>query len=622
MPTLLADDARIDVARTDVDTLADLRKARRRRRLGDVEWFDVAYRAYLFALVGGALTIMASDAVGGLLDEGVERNDLLTRGPAVAAVAVVAAVAIGLRNGADGGPVSVERADVRHLLLSPIDRRRALLRPIVQRLRSVAFTLALPLGVVGQLIARDVDGSRVAWAASAALFGALVGALYVAAAVLAHALRLQPWSATAIGTVLVAWQIAVAVAIWTSADEPGEVATELESWQRIGPANTIGSVLFWSIRQRGVDAIAIGVVLAIVVVALALGGRLRLEPLERRGQLVSQLRFAATLQDIRTVVQLRRQLRAESVRTRPWFTAMPRPHRTETPKPARIIPARESNRTRFGDFDDEEPGARDGRRGQGARGAGGGTVLRLPGGVVWRRGTASIARIPTARFARMAALAALGGAAASWTVSSTPLAAIGLVVALFLVGLESVEPLAQEVDRPDLTDRLPVDRGRLFAHHLVAPAVLLGALGLIGAVGAVVVEPEHTIGALALAVPVVWGGAIGAIVTTVRDAPDPPSVASTTVVGRDRLAESPMALPEFAGISNTVTGLMPIVLSAIGSIPVFAMRLEASVSSAVRATVAVALCLAMLLVWIIRRDRWSLALRRFFTDGRAMREAP
>ncbi len=52
MPTPLA-----DAARTDAATLAELRRTRRLRRLGDIEWFDVAYRAYLFALGGGAATI-------------------------------------------------------------------------------------------------------------------------------------------------------------------------------------------------------------------------------------------------------------------------------------------------------------------------------------------------------------------------------------------------------------------------------------------------------------------------------------------------------------------------------------------------------------------------------------
>ena len=62
-----------------------------------------------------------------------------------------------------------------------------------------------------------------------------------------------------------------------------------------------------------------------------LAGHLRVEPLVRRGDLVSQLHFAVTMQDLRTVVLLRRQLRGEQPRTRPWFGLRP----TLTGSPAR-----------------------------------------------------------------------------------------------------------------------------------------------------------------------------------------------------------------------------------------------------------------------------------------------
>ena len=92
-------------------------------RLGDLEWFDLAYRVYLAAFLGGGAVIILSGFVG---DEPATPSQIATvfaDGPAVLGVLAMAAVAIGLRSGADGGPVSVETADVRHLLLAPIDRR-------------------------------------------------------------------------------------------------------------------------------------------------------------------------------------------------------------------------------------------------------------------------------------------------------------------------------------------------------------------------------------------------------------------------------------------------------------------------------------------------------------------
>ncbi len=290
---------------TDAAVLRDLRRVRRERRLGDTEWFDVLYRVYLFALVGTIAVVFASDSIEGVLDEPIDTDLILGRGPAIAGIVAALAIGIGLRNGAEGGPISVESADVRHLLLSPISRTRVLMRPIGQRLRAVAFGLGLGLAVLAQLVAREIEGSRAAWAASGALFGALLAAYYVGAAVVAHALRMPRWLASVIATIAVTWQSLVAWRIWNGEGSDGE---------RIGPANLAGSVLFWGIRQRGIDLVAIGAAVVLVAAALALGGRLRLQPLERRGQLVSQLRFAATVQDIRTVVLLRRQLSAESVR--------------------------------------------------------------------------------------------------------------------------------------------------------------------------------------------------------------------------------------------------------------------------------------------------------------------
>ena len=566
---------------SDGATLRELRRVRRDIRLGETEWFDVAYRVYLFALVGTIAVVLASDSISGLVDDSVTDQLLLTRGPSIAGVVAAIATAIGLRNGADGGPVSIESADIRHLLLSPIDQRRVMARPIAQRLRSVAFALMLGMGVLGQLVAREIGGSRAAWAASGALFGAVVGVLYVGTAVVSHAVRMPRWAASVVGGIGVAWQCAAAWNTWQ-----GDTA----AWARIGPANLDGSLLFWGLRQRGIDVIAIAIAVAIIVAALLMGRRLRLEPLERRGQLVSQLRFAATVQDVRTVVLLRRQLRAESMRPRPWFAR--RAHRPERP----------------GNERPTSPAARPVRSS---------TALRPTN--VWRRGGAALRRLPLGRLGRLAGLAAVGGASASLAVTESPLLLIVLVTAAFFVGLEAIEPLSQEVDHPDLTDAYPVDRGWIFLHHLLAPAGLLAVIGLIAAGTATIMQPSHAPAAFALAIPLAWAGAIGAVVTTVRDAAQPASIAYTSVLGADRGSESPFALPEFAGFSNVVSGAMPIVFSGVAAVPVYALSEQPSASTVLRSILGVALCLAMLCWWIVRRDRWAVRVREFFAAGRTDR---
>lgn len=559
-------------------TVRELRRTRTQHRLGDVEWYDVAYRVYLFGLVGLTIVIIGSDAIRELIPDDVVTDDLVARGPAVVGLVAVAACAVGLRGGSDGGPISIEVADVRHLLLAPVPRRAVMTKPVVQRLRAVIFALALGAAVLGQLVAREVEGSRAAWAASCALFGAIVGALYVSMAMFAHVLKMPRWLASVLGAILVAWQVA---AIWA-------VSSADAMWAGAGPGNLAGSIAFWGVRQRPIDMLAAAVTVACVAAAVAVSGRLRLEPLARRGDLVSQLRFAATVQDLRTVVVLRRQLRAEALRPTPWGQRA-RTRVADAPAvshPASIGPARS-----------------------------GGTSVRPA--VVWRRGMRSLRRLPASRIARIAMLAILAGVGASLSVSSSPLWSLLLLAGAFLVGMEALEPLSQEVDRPDRTDGLPVDRGWLFVNHLLASSLLIGVAGLIGAATAAAIEPAAAAAAFALAVPVALLGATGAVVTTVLDAPSPVAVANTTLMGAPRGQESPLALPEFAGAGMAFRTIAPIVVSASAVVPVLLLRVDATASTVLRSVVGAALFLAVLLLWVLRRDRWSVAIRGFLAEGRA-----
>ncbi|MGA9278996.1 hypothetical protein [Ilumatobacter sp.] len=565
-----------EVVAADAAVLRDLRRVRRERRLGDTEWFDVLYRVYLFALVGTGVVLYLSDSIATLIDEPIASEDILRRGPAIAGILAALAFGIGVMNGADGGPVSVEPADVRHLLLSPLDRTRVLLRPITQRFRSIAFALGLGFAIIGQLVARELEGSRAAWAASGAIFGVLLAAFYVGGAVVTHALRVPRWIASTVALVCLVWQSVTAWQIWSG---------EASGWARVGPFNLAGSLMFWGIRERWIDIVSMLVAALLLGAAMALGGRLRLQPLERRGQLVSQLRFAATVQDIRTVVLLRRQLRAESIRTRPLIG-----RRTHA-APTSIVPS--AHRPRRND----EP-------------------IRVPT-FIWRRGAAAFNRLPMSRLLRMASLAAVGGVSASLAVTSSLLFFIPLVGAAFFLGLESLEPLAEEVDHPDLTDGLPVQRGWLFANHLVAPACALAVAGLIGATAATIIEPHQVAAAFALGIPIAWAGSIGAVVSTVGDAPDPAEIQGTTLMGADRGAESPFAMPEMAGFSNVGKGAIPIVLSSIAAGPVLAMRLQADAAMVGRSVIGVTLCLAVMTWWVVRRDRLAVGIRNFFAAGRA-----
>lgn len=514
----------------------ELRRTRRVRRLGELEWFELAYRAYLVGLVGGFVILWLSGLVP---DEPVTAGnaaEVAAHGPAVVGGALALAIALGLRSGSDGGPVALEAADVRHLLLAPVPRRDVVRAPVLQRLRTVGLGAALVGAIAGQLAARRLPGSGVAWAASGALAGAATGATFVAVAVLAHARHLPRWAATAGGAAVVAAQ-AGAMAGW---------------WP--GPGDGIGSLALWGWRQRPVDLLSLAVVGVLVALAVAWSDRLRAEPLVRRADLVSQLRFAVTMQDLRTVILIRRQLRDERPRRHPW--------------PLPLGPARRH------------------------------------GGPVWDRGWRGLARYPLARIGRMAALSVAAGIAAAIVARGTTPALVAMALTLHLLGLDSVEPLSQEIDHPDQGDGVPHDRGWLLLRHLGAPAVAVVPFAVLASASFVVVQPGAWAAALALGLPVTWLGVGGAVVSVVRDAPDP-------------LAQpSAMMVPEMAGFASSVRLLVPVIVSVLATLPVLAVRTDPSAATVVRCLVGLALALAALLWWVRRRDDWRRRWRAFIGAGR------
>jgi hypothetical protein len=518
--------------------LREMRRARRTRRLGELEWFEIAYRVYLAALFGGLAVMWLSDLVSDEPATASQLAEATTRGPAVIGLLAVAAVAVGLRSGSDGGPVSLESGDARHLLLAPVPRSEVLLRPVGQRMRAMAFAGAVIGAIAGQLASRRLPGSAAAWAASAGAAAALAGLAFVSVAVVIHALGVPRWVATGLAALLLGTQ-AAAVA-----------------WGWPGPGDRLGSLAMWGMRTHPIDLLAVAAVLIVTCAALLLADRLRPEQLNRRADLVSQLHFAVTVQDLRTVVLLRRQLRGERPRPSPWV---------------RI-------------------GRAGGRSG--------------PGGAVVRRGLRGLVRYPASRFARMAALAIIGGFAVEAVLRGTTPAVLVVGVALYLLGLDAIEPLSQEIDHPDVADGVPIQRGWVLLRHLVAPVVTLLPFALIGAATVAVAEPSAAAAAFALALPVTVAGACGSIVSVVRDAADPLQ-ASTSAVP-----------PEFAGASSFVRVAVPIVVSTIPALTTVAMREYPEPATAVRMAVLDVLVIGATATWVRKGEEWRGKMKSFADAGR------
>lgn len=519
----------------------DLRRRRQRNRLADIEWFEAAYRVYVVALFGGGGVLWVSALLGEEPLSAAATADVAAHGAAVLGLLAALAVLVGLRNGAIGGPLALEAADVSYVMLAPAQRWRTLARPTWQRVRSAIAIGVLTGGIAGQLAGRRLPGSPLAWCGGGALFGATVAGIWVSTAFIAHGARLPRSVATAIGAIVVAWQA---------------VAALPTRRPFTGPLDTVGGLGLWGWRQRDAELVAPLVVLAALAVGVSLIERTSLDALTRRSDLVAQLRFAVTMQDLRTVILLRRQLNQERPRQRPWVRAR---------------------------------------------------LHWLPRHVV-RRGLHGLARTPLPKVVRMVALAAGIGVCDAVAVQGTPSMVAPAALLSLLLGLEVTEALAQEIDHPDRTDALITERSAVLAQHLWVPAITLVPLAVVAAGSAVAVAGGEALGPAAIvAVPALWAGACGAVVSTVRDAASP--------TGGDRQAA--FVPPEMAGIQTALRVIWPLVVSGLPSAVLLIITASGSpIGGAIRAAVGSLLVCATTVVWVRTRDRVRASMAAFMAEGR------
>ena len=565
-------DVSVNAVSLNDKALRAMRRTRQRHRLGNIEWFDAAYRAYLVGIFGGGSVLWISSSVQDATVSAAAAADFAQQAPAILGLFTAFVLLVGLRGGAQGGPVALEAADVMHVMLAPVDRRRALLRPALQRVRGALFTGAVAGAIVGQLAGRRLPGTLLAWAGGGALFGASVGMLWAGAALLAHVAvhtasargrRAPRWVATVLGMAVVAWQ---AAAVYTSLSS--------SSTRIAGPLDAFGSLALWGWRQHATDLLAAAASLLAVIGGLLLLSRISLEALARRSALVAQLRFAVTMQDLRTVILLRRQLNQEHTRRNPWH---------------RLQPASKSKAA---------------------------TSTRVLTRAVFRRGWHGLLRFPATRLARIAALSVAFGVLQATVVRGTTPAVLASALVAFVIGLEVMEPLSQEVDQPDRTDSFPIDRGELLARHLLAPAIAILPFAVIAAAAAVLTvgRVDAIAPAAILALPNLLAGATGGVVSIVRDAPDPFSA--------DK--QQSFVPPEMAGFGATIRLLWPVVVSGFGCSMVFIVRATVDaegpnaslIGAAIRGAVGSLLLVVVVGYWVKVRDRIRRKFRAFMAEGR------
>jgi hypothetical protein len=342
---------------------------------------------------------------------------------------------------------------------------------------------------------RRLGDEPVLWILSGAAFTLTTLGLAYGAALIAGGRRLRIGVANVVGVALLAWAVAD--------------AADLEHINiHYSPTGLVGTIPFWPLEFEPLALIP--AVLAIVFVLLGvtgLGG-LSLEAAERRTRLVGQLKFAATLQDLRTVMVLRRQLAMELPRTKPWIRE---------------------------------------------RGSG-----RLP---VWHRGMRGVLRWPAARVVRLIGFGVVAGICLRGVANGTIPLVIVAGLALYLAALDGVESMAQEADHPGRNEAIPRPIGDLLVRHLGVGALVMTLVALVGAGVGVAMKPS--LGALAvaaIAVPAAALAAAGGAALSVLQGIQEPS------------ATWDLIPPEVAGMRSAFRIAGPPVLAVIGCLPVALAR--------------------------------------------------
>ena len=501
-----------------VEALRALQRTRRRNRLAAVDRFDALYQVYLAGLLGSLGVVGLSNLAG---DRPVDPDGLravVERGPASVGLVAAVAVAVGIRSGGRGGPLALPPADVRHVLLSPVDRTVALRSPALRQLRYGLFAGGAAGAMVGVNASHRLPRPALAWVGTGALFGAVTAAVALGVALLASGRRLgRPLSGGS----------ALAVLAWSGFDLWRGTATS--------PLTFLGSLALAPLRLRAVDVVGLAPLLAVPLGLLAVGGT-SLEASEQRGRLVGQLRFAATLGDVRTVLVLRRQLAQERPRGRPWV--------------------------RIGGRLAGASGARAGRPTVGATGATGpgGTApppRKPPLRPAVRRSLQNLSRWPAGRLLRLVALAGTAGGLCAGAWAGTKLLVVPAGLCAYVAALDAIEPLAQQMDHPDREEAVPRPPGAVRVLLLVVPMVALSLLGLVGIVAAVAVgAPVGT--ALAVGIPAALATGVLACC----------GAAVSTMKGPDLPEDAAMLTPEIAGTKAIFRMGFPPLCAILGMVPV------------------------------------------------------
>jgi hypothetical protein len=281
--------------------MRDMRRRRARARQRP-RGFELVAWAEAIALLIAYATFGLWLLVGGPPITGQPLALVRAHGAAAVGLAFALVVGLSLRSGLHGGPLSVEQADVQHLLLAPVSRRAVLLPVAVRRLAVAVGAGLVAGGVVGLLTAARLPGGFPAWIVAGAVAGALAGAMTVAPAMVVSGRHVRA-----------RWVNSASLALLALA------ALDLAAGTALTPPSWLGLVAVWPVAPSPLAALAVPAAALVVAAGLAAVAGTSVEALDRRSGLVAELRFAAATRDVRSVTRAGHRLAEETPRRRPWL---------------------------------------------------------------------------------------------------------------------------------------------------------------------------------------------------------------------------------------------------------------------------------------------------------------
>ena len=295
-------------------TARALRRARRRHYLREGDWVDSLYKAYIVGILAAVGLFYGSVALGADFDAAA-LHDVEQHGAAVLGLAVAVLVLLGLRSGAHGGPLAPESADV----VVPPARTRA---PRTEVLRAARGPTAPRRGARPRRGRRGRRQHRLEPARRRTGRVAARRRCLRRAGVAARSGD-RRWSRPGVRLRASATPTSSAPCSWSGRRSTSRPGTPRHRPRRSGgsrccrstfAARVLGSVI--ALGARGSRSPWPG------------SGTCRSKHLRDRARLVGELRFAATLQDMRSVIVLHRELAQELPRTQPVVARPGDPRRT------------------------------------------------------------------------------------------------------------------------------------------------------------------------------------------------------------------------------------------------------------------------------------------------------